>query len=83
MWPFSKPESKTKEWLALKQAREVTRIFYADHDSNCWYACALLAGHDGVRIATSSKEEAIELASTLAGEVLAKTGKRISIAEGP
>ena len=84
MWPFSKNQpKKPEEWLTLEQAGEVTKIFYADHDANCWYACALLPNHEGVRIAAASQQEATELASALAQEVFAKTGRRFTVQEGP
>lgn len=83
MWPFSKPKAKADGWLTPEQARAVTQVFYAEHDANCWYACARLPGGEGVRIATSSKEEAIELAGALVSEIAAKSGRSLAAGEGP
>jgi hypothetical protein len=83
MWPFSKTEEPPREWLTPEQAKAVTRIFYADHDANCWYACALLPSREGVRLAVSSEAEAIETATALAQEVLAKSGRTLAVEAGP
>ena len=85
MWPFSrtaKVPPRPKTWLTPEQAREVRKIFYADHDANCWYACARLDA-DGIRLAVSSKEEAIAAARELSEEVFALTGRRLPVEEGP
>jgi len=83
MWPFRKREVVPEDWLSRDQARVVVKIFYADHDANCWYACARLPNGDGVRVAASSKEEAMGLAASLASEVRSKSGRVIAIEEGP
>ena len=83
MWPFSKTKGPPKDWLTESQAKEVARIFYRDHDANCWYACAMLARGDGVRIAAPSRAEAIELANALADEVFLKSGRRLQGREEP
>ena len=81
MWPFTKSKECPKSWLTESQAREVVRIFYRDHDSNCWYACARLPAQDDLRIAASSKEEARKLADALAEEIFLRTRRRLPARE--
>lgn len=83
MWPFKKREVGPEDWLSPEQARAVVKIFYADHDANCWYACARLPNGDGVRVAASSPEEAMSLAAALASEVRSKSGRVIAVEAGP
>lgn len=71
------------DWLTPEQAKVVTRIFYADHHANCWYACALLPSCEGVRLAVSSEAEAIEAAAALGQEVFAKAGRTLAVEAGP
>ena len=79
MWPFTKSKECPKSWLTERQAREVVRIFYRDHDSR--YACARLPAQDDLRIAASSKEEARKLADALAEEIFPRTGRRLQARE--
>lgn len=76
MWPFSKTEEPPKSWLTPEQANVVTKIFYADHDTNCWYACALLPSREGIRLAVSSEAEAIEVARRWRGKFWPSRGER-------
>ncbi len=77
MWPFSKRQARPPGWLTDAQARDVVRIYYRDHDANCWYACALLASGEGVRIAASS--EAMTTAHSLREEVALKSGRTLPV----
>jgi hypothetical protein len=81
MWPFSKSETRPEGWLTVSQARKVTKVFYRDHDVNCWYACAQWPNDDGIRIATASKADALRIANDLVAEVFLKSGRRLEARE--
>jgi hypothetical protein len=84
MWPFGKRRTDPDhhEWLSVAEAQRVVRIHYRDKDEGCWLASAEFENTDpalALAIATPSKEEAIELAQSLAKEVLEKSGRVVPI----
>lgn len=75
------PDDRRPTILPLDKVRRVTRIYYADHELDNWFACAQLTagGNVDYRLATASRSEAIATARAMAAEVLQATGRIIRV----